>query len=199
MKAVICDVPAEMLAERKRRGADRWDEMWDGVLHMSPAPAREHQDLLDELRNWLWKSWARPFGNRVHREVNLATIGGWPHDYRIPDLLLLSPDRFQIDHNEYFEGPPLVAIELHSPGDEAYEKLDFYAGLGVPETWIIDRESRKAQLFDLKRGEYVEVPADADGWLLSRATGIRLRTRRPKKLVLQLGDDASTRAVLPES
>jgi len=198
VKAVLCDTPEELLAQRKRSGADRWDEMWNGVLHMPPMPSRTHQDFVSGLETWIRDHWARPFGCRVHREINLASIGGWPNDYRCPDLVLLSPDQFHIDHDTYFEGPPLVAVELRSPGDESYDKLGFYADLGVPEAWIIDRDTRRPVLFELKRGEYVEVTAGTDGWFVSRATRIRFRTRRPKKLVLQLADDENTRAILPE-
>ena len=199
VKSVLCDTPKDLIAERKRIGADRWDEMWNGVLHMPPMPNRVHQDFTSDLETWIRDHWARPFGNRVHREINLASVGGWPHDYRCPELVLLTPDRFHIDHNEYFEGPPLVVIEIRSPGDESYEKLEFYAELGVPETWIIDRDTRHPELFELKRGEYTEAISNEDGWLASRATGIRLRTKRPKKLLVQLGDDAKTRAALPET
>jgi Uma2 family endonuclease len=198
VKTVLCDTPEALLAERKRAGADRWDEMWNGVLHMPPMPTRRHQDFCSGLETWIRDHWARPFENRVHREINLASIGGWPHDYRCPDLVLVTPDRFEIDHDVYFEGPPLVVIEIHSPGDESYDKLGFYADLGVPETWIVDRDTRKPQVFELKRGDYVDAAAQDDGWIVSKATTIRLRPRRPKKLVLQLGSEARTSAVLPE-
>jgi hypothetical protein len=29
----------DLLDRRRRRGADRWDEMWDGVLHVAPMPS----------------------------------------------------------------------------------------------------------------------------------------------------------------
>lgn len=197
MKALMLQVPDNLLEQRRRTGADRWDEMWNGVLHMSPAPSRMHQDFLDELRGWLMTHWALPLGNRVHREVNVAPIGGWPHDYRIPDLVLLTPEQFGIDHNEYFAGPPLVCIEIHSPGDEAYEKLDFYAELGVPEVWIIHRDTRKPQVFVLRRGSYSELAAVEEGWLCSPATSIRMKSKRVRKLAMQFGNDEQTRASLP--
>ena len=43
MRAVIPEVPPDILAWRKRTGSDMWDEMWEGVLHMAPMPNREHQ------------------------------------------------------------------------------------------------------------------------------------------------------------
>jgi Uma2 family endonuclease len=174
-----------------------WDEMWEGVLHMPPVPNREHQDLALTLAFWLRTHWAVPRGNRVHGPINLASPGGWPNDYRIPDLVLLTPDRFEIDHNEYFEGAPTVVIEIRSPGDETIEKMPFYARLGVPEMWIIDRDTKVPEIYALREGKYDRQPPDADGWLDSAATGIRLRAEPAGKLTIQLGQDDRTRQGLP--
>jgi hypothetical protein len=38
MKAVMANVPEHILEWRRRTGADQWDEMWEGVLHMAPSP-----------------------------------------------------------------------------------------------------------------------------------------------------------------
>lgn len=38
MKAVMPDVPVVILQWRRQTGATRWDGMWEGVLHMPPAP-----------------------------------------------------------------------------------------------------------------------------------------------------------------
>ena len=40
----------DVLDDRRRRGADRWDEMWDGVLHMVPPPGSDHQTLNKSFR-----------------------------------------------------------------------------------------------------------------------------------------------------
>ena len=122
MKAVMPEVPQRLLEERARTGADRWDEMWEGVLHMPPAPNREHQDLTVALVGWLKAQWATPGGNRVHIQVNLTRPGGWPNDYRIPDLVLLTPDRFGIDRNEFFEGAPNGLCRL-LPGAEEWSDV----------------------------------------------------------------------------
>ena len=41
MKAVVLEVTKEELARRKLTGIDRWDEMWEGVLHMAPGKPKE--------------------------------------------------------------------------------------------------------------------------------------------------------------
>jgi Uma2 family endonuclease len=142
--------------------------------------------------------WARPHQARVYHQINVAAPGGWPHNYRIPDLVLLKPERFRIDRNEYFEGAPDVVIEISSPGDESYDKLPFYAELGVPEVWIINRDSKVPELYQLQGDAYERQSAAENGWLLSAATGIELRAGQPGKLTIRLTGDESTQTELPE-
>src|SRR5262249_46200407 len=40
MRAVMSIIPPEILEWRKRTGADQYDEMWNGVLHIMPVPNR---------------------------------------------------------------------------------------------------------------------------------------------------------------
>jgi len=197
MKGVMPEIPQHILHERARTGANIWDEMWEGVLHMPPMPNREHQDLTLSLAIWLRVYWAAPQGNRVHTQINLASPGGWPHDYRIPDLLLLKSDTFDIDRNEFFEGPPSVVVEIRSPGDETFDKMSFYAKLGVPEVWIIERDTKVPDVYALADGEYHRLPPGEDSWLESAVTDIRLRGEADGKLAIQLRDDQSTREILP--
>jgi Uma2 family endonuclease len=165
---------------------------------MTPAPNKRHTRLQVQIHNWLDEHWARPQGNQVDLSVNVASVGGWPHDYRIPDLVLLTPDRFSIDHEDYYEGAPTVVVEIRSPGDETWEKLSFYASLGVPEVWVIDRDTRVPQVLRLARGAYEETPADADGWVRSSITGVCLRAEPEGKLAMQMADDSATWRSLPE-
>ncbi|MBN1421999.1 MAG: Uma2 family endonuclease [Planctomycetes bacterium] len=198
MKGVFPEVPQHILDQRARTGADRWDEMWEGVLHMAPTPNRDHQELVFQLGTWIRARWAKPGGNRALGPINVASPGGWPKDYRIPDLVLLTPDRFHIDHNEYFEGPPTAVIEIRSPGDETNEKIPFYAKLGVPEVWVVDRDSRKPELYVLRQGAYERRDADPGAWLESGATGIEMRAESGDKLAIRLARDDASRALLPE-
>ena len=185
MRVVIPEAPQHLLDWRARTGADRWDEMWGGVLHMPPMPNRAHQDLELAIATWLRVFWG-PRGNKVYHQINLAPPGGWPDDYRIPDLLLLTPDRFDIDQNEYFEGAPTVVVEIRSPGDETDQKMPFYAQLGVPEVWVVDGDSKDVQLHVLKRGDYEVQPPGPEGCLHSVGTGVQLRVGPGNKLTLQI-------------
>ena len=198
VKAVIAEMPEYMLQERKRTGADRWDEMWEGVLHMTAAPNKRHTRLQVQMHNWLDAFWARPNGNQVDLLVNVASVGGWPHDYRIPDLVLVTPDRFSIDHDDYYEGAPTVVVEIRSPGDETWEKLAFYAKVRVPEVWVINRDTRVPQVLQLVQGGYEEVQSAVDRWVCSPITGVWLRTETSGKLGMRIGDDSATWRSLPD-
>ncbi len=197
MKAVMFSVPPEIVALRKRTGADRWDEMWEGILHMGPAPNLEHQGFRAALGDYLRHRWARPMRGTVYEEVNVATVGGWPDDYRIPDLALVTPRSAAAPRGEYLEGAPDVVIEIESPGDESREKLGFYAALGVPEVWIIHRDKKTPEVHVLTRGRYRKKSAGRDGWIASAVTGLELRPGKAGKLAIRLAGDDSTREDLP--
>lgn len=186
-------------AWRRRTGNDKYDEMWEGIPHMTPASRRSHQDFLYNMGTWVRTYWTRRRGGRVHQDVNVASRGGWPSNYRVPDLVLLSSDCPAIDHDIYIEGPPTVVVEIRSPGDETMEKLPFYAEIGVPEVWLIDRDTRRPEVLVLNEGQYQRPSSAAEGWLDSPATGVRLRGETGNCLAMQLAGDEATRRLLPEA
>lgn len=202
MRAVIVDMPNHWLAERKNSEVAQWDEMWNGVLHMPPMPNRLHQRFGRELQFYLMKHWGKPCRGEVDQEVNLTTPedeAQWTLNFRIPDYVLLPPDRFHIDKIKYMVGAPLVVVEIKSPGDETYDKFPFYAGLGVPEVWVFDRDSRAPEVHLLAEGpEYRAGVVDADGWLRSPATGVEFRQTQPGKVWLRMAGNDATAEELPD-
>lgn len=197
MKAVMSSVPPGLLEWRRAIGADRWDEMWEGVLHMGPSPNLEHQRFEGALEVFLNLQWAKNARARVYHTINLSPGGDWTKDYRVPDLVILTSATRAIEKDEYIEGPPDVVIEIRSPGDESLEKLGFYAGLGVPEVWIFDRDSKTPTLYKLAGEEYAIAAASADGWYRSAVTQLEFRVIRPGKLTMRLERDESTEEDLP--
>lgn len=195
MKAEMPSVPPELLEWRRRTGADRWDEMWEGVLHMVPSPNLEHQHFGSQIDGYLNTHWLGE-GRKVYREVDVASVDGWSSDYRCPDLLLLLPDtihrRRATLHDPHIEGPPDVVIEIRSPDDESYEKLPFYASLGVPEVWIIDRDTKVPEIHVLEASKYVIKPAEENGWLESAVAGVGLRNENPGRLSMCILGDSDT-------
>lgn len=197
MKAVMARVPEHILEWRRRTGADQWDEMWEGVLHMAPSPNRDHQDFELALAMWLRLNWAQPSGCRVYTRINIAEPRAWPDNFRIPDIVLLTPARFRIDRNEYFDGGPDAVIEIQSPGDETYEKLAFYALVGVQEVIIIDRDTKDPELFELVGGEYRRRSSDSGGWLKCDIAGVEFRSTGGGKLEIRIAARSETTAQLP--
>ena len=74
----------ELLERRRRAGADRHDEVWQGVLHMVPGPGEAHMRIQQQLAELLGPL-ARTAGLTPLPGVNLGT----KDDYRIPDAALL--------------------------------------------------------------------------------------------------------------
>ena len=107
----------EELADRRSKGLDRWDEMWEGVLHMTPAPNVEHQRIVGALIEFL-----RPLlrntgrgtlipGINVFREASAAL------DYRIPDLTFVAAGREHVLAEDGVRGAgPDAVIEVRSRG-----------------------------------------------------------------------------------
>ncbi|MEJ2866752.1 Uma2 family endonuclease [Actinomycetospora sp. OC33-EN08] len=136
MRAVV---PEALLAERRSRGLDRRDELWDGVLHMVPPPGDAHQGLSTELVMLLGPL-AKRRGLVPRVETGLFRSG---EDYRVPDQLYRLPDD---GSSRGAEGAELV-VEILSPQDETRAKLPWYDELGVREVLVIDPETRTATLY----------------------------------------------------
>ena len=200
MKAVLVDVPPELLEQRRKFGADQWDEMWDGVLHMVPSPVPRHQDLEGALEAWLRTVWVPTTGGKVLHQANVSLRDAgseWLQNYRIPDLILLTPTRFGLEREAYFAGGPDVVVEVRSPGDETYEKVPFYTAAGVTELWVVDRDTRIPEIHVLNGdGAGTRVAATADGWLTSTLR-IELRAEHAARLALRMHGDPTTAACVP--
>lgn len=176
MKAVMRPIPPDITAWRKRTGADRWDEVWEGVLHMNPAPSVAHMRLQGDLFRTL-DAHVRKHGlGQLFLTLNVAGPGQWPDNFRIPDILLVAPDQTSNLVDTHFEGGPRIVVELRSPDDETYEKLDFYARIGVSEVLVIDVATKRVEVF-AKTGERMAiVRAGSEGWYSCEGLGLELRT-----------------------
>ena len=78
MRGVMTVVPEQLLESRRRSGIHQRDEVWEGVLHMSPEPDFEHQDFEGGLETWLRLNWGRPRRAKVLHRINLALPGAGP-------------------------------------------------------------------------------------------------------------------------
>lgn len=139
-------VELEALIERRRRlGQDLLDEVWDGVLHMNPAPSGRHADIAQQLAVLLDQP-ARQAG--LVPMLSIFNLGE-PGNYRVPDGGL----HRQREDRVYYPTAALVA-EIVSPDDETWKKLEFYAAHEVDELLIVDPQQRTVQWFALASGQY---------------------------------------------
>ncbi len=138
----MLEVPPALLADRRWKGTDRWDEMWEGELHMVPPPSERHQNVAGRLYR-VFAPLAEACGMLAHYETGLFRPGV-DNDYRVPDQTYARPD-FRSERG--IEGAASLVVEILSPGDEGYAKLDWYASVGVGEVLVIDPDTRRVELF----------------------------------------------------
>ena len=196
MRAVVVHVREEELADRRSKGLDRWDEMWEGVLHMTPAPSVEHQRILDGMIEFLRPRVREAQRGMLVSGINVFRDASSTPDYRIPDLTFVAAGREHVlrDDGVGGDGPDAV-IEIRSPEDETYEKLPFYAALGVKEVIVCQRDSKTPEVYKLAGAQYVAVQRDADGWLAAETLRVRFRRVEgaPPRLRIEDLDDPSRR------
>ncbi len=141
--------PAEidaLIELRKRRGIDRYDEVWERSYHMAPAAHPAHGYIDRQLAIVL-----DPYAKRA------ALLGTGPfnlgevENYRIPDggYHRTLPTTVWV---------PTVAIvvEIVLPDDETYATFGFYFEHGVAELIIADPAEHSVTLWDRGPGEFVQ-------------------------------------------
>jgi Uma2 family endonuclease len=137
----------EALLERRRAlGQDMYDEVWAGDYHIKPEPQPLHDYVDHQLAELL---------GSLYQRARLVATGpfnlGGPDDYRVPDRGL-------------HRGPPAttfvptaaVVIEVVSPDDETWNKIDFYNAHSVDELLIADLAQRSVTLLAVGDGRYAE-------------------------------------------
>ena len=178
MRVLMLQPDREWLDERRRRGLDHKDEVWDGVLHVAPAATSVHQMMTTDLVEVLGPL-ARAHGLRPM--VETAVLDPMNHDrnYRVPDLLVLDPS-YLVERGT--EGPVVLAIEVLSPNDESREKFDFYASRRVGEIWIIDPTTREIEVYVLRGNKYFASLPDGSRSVHAPALDLRLSVCAGPKL-----------------
>jgi Uma2 family endonuclease len=143
MPTLVLDpyVEERIRAEREASGADRYDEVWEGVYMMAPLADDEHQDLQTQLGGVLLIRVGWTGLGQVRTGVNVSDREkGWKENYRIPDVAVFLPDTTARNCDTFWLGGPDFAIEIVSRGDRGREKLAFYAKVGVRELLLVDRD-----------------------------------------------------------
>ncbi|MBX6313173.1 MAG: Uma2 family endonuclease [Isosphaeraceae bacterium] len=153
MAMVICDhdLAEHLREERKRTGADRYDEVWDGVYVVMPLPNDEHQEIVGGLVSILHVVVGWPGLGDVRPGVNVSDRDDdWTQNYRCSDVVVFLQGTAAITRGAYWLGGPDFTIEVLSKDDRTREKLPFYARVGVRELLLIDRDPWALELYRLQ-------------------------------------------------
>jgi Uma2 family endonuclease len=121
-------------------------EYVDGVVIQKPMPTAIHRKLVKYLVVAL-ALYERRAGGDSGPEGRVR-LGDGP-SYRIPDAAYWAPGRPSGD-----DSIPTLVIEVRSPRQtigELREKCRFYRRNGVEACWLIDPETRTAEVFDAGR------------------------------------------------
>jgi Uma2 family endonuclease len=181
MAALIQDIDLSrrLIAERKRLGHDRFDEVWEGVYVMNPLANWEHQVLVSALIGCLRSVISDPRLGEVLPGVNVSDREqGWETNFRCPDVAVFLNDTKAVNCGTFAFGGPDFAVEIVSPNDRSREKLDFYAKVGTRELLIVDRKPWALELYRLQ-GETLTRAGKSTltkrDWLTSQIVPLKFR------------------------
>jgi Uma2 family endonuclease len=155
MDTLIVDphLSERLIEERRTRGADHFDEVWEGVYLMAPAPNDEHQDLTGGFTEVLRTVVDRAGLGKTRPGINLASDpDDWGHDFRVPDVAVFLNGSKAVCEGTYWTGPPDLLVEIVSLWDKSREKLGFYEKVGARELLIVDRSPWQLELYRLRSG-----------------------------------------------
>jgi Uma2 family endonuclease len=156
MQVLISDPNAvcRLIEDRRNRGIDQRDEVWDGVYVVLPNPDDEHQDVVGGLCVAMSQTVHEPGLGKARPGVNISDrVDDWEFNYRVPDFVVFLNETSAVCHGSFWYGGPEFAIEIVSPNDCSREKLSFYASVGTRELLLIERDPWRLELYRLKNGE----------------------------------------------
>ena len=146
-------------------------ELIEGTVYMpSPVRARTHAEPQGQLGTWLGVYAAETPGVACFDNSTVRLdLDNEPQ----PDLVLVKlPDRggqSRISDDDYLEGPPELAVEIvgSSRAYDLHQKKQVYRRNGVREylAWITGE--KRLVWWELREGEYLEFPWQADGMIKS--------------------------------
>ena len=128
MDTLVLDpyVSDRLIRERRERGIDVFDEVWQGVYVMAPAPNDEHQEIGLHLALPILEVVEGAGLGVVRQTINLAADpNDWESDYRIPDIVVFLKGSKAVCHDTFWSGPPDFLVEIISPRDKTRDKLHF--------------------------------------------------------------------------
>ncbi len=132
-------------------------ELIDGQIYEMSSPSLQHQRILLKLA----AKFDKYFKNKrcepiIDFNLNMSNKKEITNMY-IPDLQVVCNQNMFSE--KMINGVPSLVVEILSPSSKMHDKFikyNKYQECGVKEYWIIDSESKKAYVYELKDGKYVE-------------------------------------------
>ena len=130
------------------------NELWEGELIMSPAPAPQHQRIVARLYRLL---------DDFVSARDLGQVFLTPIDVVLAQRRTVQPDLIFIDRGnqkiiqDAIRGVPDLVMEVVSKGSWRRDRIDkrsLYQQFGVKEYWIIDPEAQTIELLFLSARAY---------------------------------------------
>ncbi|MCB0252488.1 MAG: Uma2 family endonuclease [Anaerolineae bacterium] len=142
---------------------DTLAEWVNGEVIMTSPASKPHQDIVGFLGGVL-----RSFVEQ--RRLGLIVVA--PFQMRLeesgrePDLLFVAADHQDRIRHTYLDGPADLVVEIVSPesaGRDRGEKFYEYEAAGIPEYWLLDPQTHRAEFYQLgPEGQYRLVAPDAE-------------------------------------
>ena len=137
-------------------GTNRRIEFTDGRLEFLAMPTEIHEALVQFLFLALYQYVDGRKSGKVYSNGIRVRIR--PRKLRLPDVLFLHKDHFQVRHNRVWDGADLaievVSDDLKDRQRDYEQKLADYAEAKVSEYWIVDPERRLVIVHHLQDGKY---------------------------------------------
>jgi Uma2 family endonuclease len=175
------DLIREYIQDRRDRGADGVDEVWEGVYIVPPLANVPHQALAAAFTGIFFNAITLEGRGRVLPGANVSDRRtGWKQKFRAPDVVVVLKESQAIDCETHLMGGPDFLTEIQSPGDDTEEKIPFYAQLRVGELLVIQRDTRQLQLYRHDgQGLVLVEPSNFRGgkWLVSAVIPFAFRRR----------------------
>ncbi len=131
---------------------NRFEELLDGELIVSPPPIPKHQDIVGNIFFLLRQQ--VPDG-----KVFIAPIALYLDERNIPEpdvVWVSASSRCQIAEKR-LEGPPELIVEVLSPSTarrDRGDKFDLYEKHGIREYWLVDPEADYLEVYVLKENTF---------------------------------------------
>ncbi|WP_405104773.1 Uma2 family endonuclease [Micromonospora sp. NBC_01405] len=154
-------------------------ELFDGSLHVTPAPTPRHQRISRKLGNILEPA-AEAVGLELLEAVNVRLR---PGRVPIPDLVVTNPVDLDDPNVEAHE--VRLVCEIISPSNAATDKvlkMHYYAAAGIDWYLLIEQDTGALRLYHRRHAHYVEHSAVKRGEVLELTEPV-VATVRPEDLV----------------